>query len=229
MIRAYYTASNGAKSSQNYLDVLSNNVANIQTDGFKKSKAEFSDLLYTSRQGTSDEIQTGSGSKMGRVDTIFDQGTLYATERETDFAIEGDGFFMIQIDDTNYFTRGGNFEIANIDDANYLMYQGGFVLDENEDPILFEKDADKINVGVFVVSNTDLKRSGNNLFELSNEDAEYSLSENSRVLRGYLEASGVELSEEMVKLIEIQRSFQLNSKVIQTADEIEQTINSLRN
>ena len=92
-----------------------------------------------------------------------------------------------------------------------------------------ENSDDNINVGVFeFMNNSDLVQTGNNLFRIANEDAEYSLSEGSRVMKGFLESSNVDLAEEMVKLLQIQKSFQLNSNVIQTADEIEQTINSLR-
>lgn len=227
MIRAYYTATNSAIGNQDYLDVMSNNIANVQTDGYKKSKAEFSELLYSNIQGS--DIKVGSGSKLEKVDVIFNQSAPYHTGIETDFAIEGDGFFAVQFDDNIYFTRGGSFQDINVDDENYLMYQGGYVLDENEEPIIIENKEDEINVGVFVLeNNSNLQRTGNNLFELANENAEYSLSENPKLLRGYLESSGVEIADEMVKMLQIQRSFQLNSKVIQTADEIEQTINSLK-
>jgi len=227
MIRAYYTATNSAIGNQDYLDVMSNNIANVQTDGYKKSKAEFSELLYSNIQGS--DIKVGSGSKLEKVDVIFNQSAPYHTGIETDFAIEGDGFFAVQFDDNIYFTRGGSFQDINVDDENYLMYQGGYVLDENEEPIIIENKEDEINVGVFVLeNNSNLQRTGNNLFELANGNAEYSLSENPKLLRGYLESSGVEIADEMVKMLQIQRSFQLNSKVIQTADEIEQTINSLK-
>lgn len=232
MIRAYYTATNGAISNQNYLDVMSNNMANIQTEGYKKSKAEFSDLLYTNVQGTSGKTLAGSGSRLERVDILFEQGAPYATGNDTDYAIKGDGFFAIQFEENTYLTRGGSFQIMDVDGENYLMYQGGYVLDENEEPIMIENEENEENefkIGVFVTeNNSDLQRAGNNLFKLANEDAEYTLSENSQLMRGYLESSGVEVSDEMVKLIQIQRAFQLNSKVIQTADEIEQTINSLK-
>ncbi len=236
MIRAYYTATNGAVSNQNYLDIMSNNIANVQTDGYKKSKAEFSDLLYSNINNT--QVKVGSGSKINKVDVVFDQGSLYYTGEDTDFAIEGDGFFAVQFEDNIYFTRGGNFEEKSVDGENYLMYQGGYVLDENEEPIIIlhedgednQVDLEDIQkVGVFVFSNnSDLKSLGNNLFDVTNEESEYNLSENSKTMKGYLEASGVEISEEMVKMIQIQRAFQLNSKVIQTSDEIEQTINSLK-
>lgn len=230
MIRAYYTATNGAISNQNYFDVMSNNMANVQTDGYKKSKAEFSDLLYTNIQGSvGADTKVGSGSKLNKVDIVFNQSAPYYTGGSTDFAIEGDGFFAVQFEDNTYFTRGGDFQQINVDDEKFLMYQGGYVLDENEEPIILENEDDEINVGVFVLeNNSDLQRVGNNLFEIANEDAEYSLSENPKIVRRYLESSGVEISEEMVKIIQIQRAFQLNSKIIQTADEIEQTINSLK-
>lgn len=232
MIKAYYTATNGAMSNQSYLEVISNNMANIQTDGFKKSKAEFSDLLYTNIRGPEGEntqLKAGSGTKLNKVDVVFSQGAPYSTGSPTDYAIEGDGFFAVQFEDENLFTRGGSFQVTNIDDENYLTYEGGYVLNNEEEPIILENSDDNINVGVFVFNNNgDLEQAGNNLFRIANEDAEYSLLENSKVMKGYLEASTVEVSEEMVKLLQIQRAFQLNSNVIQTADEIEQTINSLR-
>jgi flagellar basal body rod protein FlgG len=232
MIKAYYTAVNGATSNQNYLDVISNNMANIQTEGFKKSKAEFSDLMYTNirgAEGENTEMKSGSGSRLGKVDVMFNQGALYSTGGKTDFAIAGEGYFAVQFEEENLYTRGGSFQVTNIDDENYLTYQGGFVLNNEEEPIILENSDDNINVGVFeFANNSDLMQEGNNLFRIANEDAEYSLTENSRVMKGYLESSNVDLAEEMVKLLQIQKSFQLNSNVIQTADEIEQTINSLR-
>ncbi len=229
MIRAYYNATNASIGNQNYLDVMSNNIANIQTEGYKKSKAEFADLLYSNVQGTSGKTLVGSGSRLEKVDVIFEQGAPVATGIETDYAILGDGFFAIQYEDGTYFTRGGSFQPTDVDGEIYLMYQGGYVLDENEEPILIEDGNINANIGVFVTPmNSDMKRAGNNLFKLENENSEYTLSENPRLKQGYLESSGVEISDEMVKLIQIQRAFQLNSKVIQTADEIEQTINSLR-
>jgi flagellar basal body rod protein FlgG len=232
MIKAYYTAVNGATSNQNYLDIISNNMANIQTEGFKKSKAEFSDLMYTNvrgPEGENTEIKSGSGSRLNKTDVMFNQGTLYSTGGKTDFAIAGEGYFAVQFEDENLYTRGGSFQVTNIDDENYLTYQGGLVLNNEEEPIILENPDDNINVGVFkFANNSDLMQTGNNLFRVANEDAEYSLSENSRVMKGYLESSNVDLAEEMVKLLQIQKSFQLNSNVIKTADEIEQTINSLR-
>lgn len=234
MIKAYYTATNGATGSQNYLDIISNNMANIQTQGFKKSKPEFSDLLYTNirgPEGANTELKSGSGSKINKVDVVFTQGAPYQTGVPTDFAILGDGFFMVQFEDEDLYTRGGSFEITNIDEENYLTYQGGYVLNSDEEPIILENTDDISNMepGVFVFTNNmDLEQTGNNLYRIANEDAEYELTENPKTQKGWLEASNVEVSEEMIKLIQLQRAFQLNSSVVKTADEIEQTINTLK-
>lgn len=231
MIKAYYTATNGAMGNQNYLEVLSNNMANVQTEGFKKSRSEFSDLMYTNIRGTEGEntnLKSGSGSKINKSDVVFTQGAPYQTSVPTDFAITGDGFFAIQFEEETMFTRGGSFDITNIDGEKFLTYQGGYVLNKDEEPIIIE-NTDDIEVGVFTfINNEDLMQTGNNLFRIANESAEYSPNENAKVMKGYLESSNVDVSEEMVKLIQIQRAFQLNSTIIQTADQIEQTINSLK-
>jgi len=127
-------------------------MANIQTEGFKKSKAEFSDLMYTNirgSEGENTEMKSGSGSRLNKVDVMFNQGALYSTGGKTDFAIAGDGYFAVQFEDENLYTRGGNFQVTNIDDENYLTYQGGFVLNNEEEPIILENSDDNINVGVF--------------------------------------------------------------------------------
>ncbi|WP_312701336.1 flagellar basal body rod C-terminal domain-containing protein, partial [Sedimentibacter sp.] len=180
-------------------------------------------------EGANTELKSGSGSRLNKADVVFTQGTPYYTGKTTDFAITGEGFFAVQFEDENLFTRGGSFQITNIDDDNYLTYQGGYVLNSEEEPIIIENPDDVINVGVFIFNNNnDLEQAGNNLFRIANEDAEYEMDENAKLMKGYVEGSNVDLSEEMVKLIQIQKSFQLNSSIIRTADEIEQTINSLR-
>lgn len=228
MIKAFYTATNGAMSNQNYIDVISNNMANVQTEGFKKSKAEFSDLLYTNIRDNED-LKSGSGAKINKSDVIFNQGVPYETGAATDYAITGDGFFLVQFEDENLFTRGGSFQITDMDGEKYLTYDGGYVLNSEEEPIVLENNDDIIDVGIFTVNNKeDLMQAGNNLYRLANENGEYSLLENAKVMKGYLEASNVDISEEMVRILQVQRAFQLNSNIIQTADQIEQTINSLR-
>ncbi len=230
MIREFYTATAGANSNQTYLDVISNNLANIQTEGYKSLKPEFSDLLYTNlTQAGNGSLMVGSGSKIDKTDTLFSEGTLIQTDKLTDFAILGDGFFAIQKEDEILYTRTGAFTVGNIDGENYLMLDSGYVLDNNEEPIILTEGENEINIGVYKFTNNfDLERVGNNLFRIANENAEYEISEVAEVKRGYIEGSNVVLSQEMVKMIQTQRAFQFNSRIIQVADEIEQTINSLR-
>ncbi len=230
MIRAFYTATAGANSNQTYLDVISNNLANLQTEGYKSLKPEFSDLLYTNlTQAGNGSLMVGSGSKIDKTDTLFSEGTLIQTDKLTDFAILGDGFFAIQKEDEILYTRTGAFTVGNIDGENYLMLDSGYVLDNNEEPIILTEGENEINIGVYKFTNNfDLERVGNNLFRIANENAEYEISEVAEVKRGYIEGSNVVLSQEMVKMIQTQRAFQFNSRIIQVADEIEQTINSLR-
>lgn len=232
MIKAFYNAAAGANSNQTYLDIISNNLANIQTEGYKSLKPEFSDLLYTNlSQAGEENLMVGTGSKIDKTDTNFSFGTLIQTDKLTDFAITGDGFFGIQKDDEIYYTRTGNFTIGNIDGENYLMLDSGYVLDNNEEPIIINEEdgLNNINIGVYKFRNNfDLERVGGNLFRISNENAEYELQEVPEVKRGFIEGSNVDLAQEMVKMIQSQRAFQFNSKIIQVADEIEQTINSLK-
>ena len=231
MIRAFYTAAAGANSHQTYLDVISNNMANLQTEGYKSLKPEFSDLLYTNlTQAGEESLMVGSGSKIDKTDTLFNAGTLIQTDKETDYAIMGDGFFAIQAEDEILFTRTGTFTVGNIEGENYLMLGNGYVLDNNEEPIvLTEGEEDEINIGVYKFTNNfDLERVGNNLFRIANENAEYEMSEVAEIKQGCVEGSNVDLSQEMVRMIQTQRAFQFNSRIIQVADEIEQTINSLK-
>lgn len=232
MIRAFYNASSGSNSYQTYLDIISNNLANLQTNGYKTERAEFSDLLYTNLnqvEGNPD-LMVGSGTKVRKTDTLFTQGAIMQSENDTDFAIDGDGFFGILKNDEMYFTRTGNFTVGYIDDEKYLMLDNGYVLDSDENPIILDEENGEILPGVFTFENNgDLKRAGDSLFKLANEDSYYEIQEYPNVLKGHIECSGVKLADEMVKMIQAQRAFQFNSKIIQTADEIEQTINSLKN
>jgi flagellar basal-body rod protein FlgG len=235
MIRAYYTAVAGAKTYQKQLDVISNNLANVQTQGYKALKGEFSDLLYTNVSRTGENLMVGSGSKLLKTDTIFSEGAFLETGKETDYAIVGDGFFSIQKGDEIYYTRNGAFTVAEIDGELYLTLDGGFVLNSNEEPIILneevqgeESELGKIPGVTRFTNNYDLERVGDSLFAIVNEDAEYEILENPELMVGYVEGSNVAMVSELTNMIQAQRAFQFNSRIIQVADEIEQTINSLK-
>ncbi len=154
MMRALWTAASGMKAQQTSLDTISNNLSNINTTGFKKETTRFQSLLYqniqkktTDSQGAPKPIgaQVGLGVKVGAIATQFGQGAFSATEADFDFAIEGEGFFMVQKPDgTICYTRNGHFNMSvNASGGLSLTTSDGYsVLDSNGAPITFDADTD---------------------------------------------------------------------------------------
>jgi flagellar basal-body rod protein FlgG len=138
MIRALYSAATGMKAQETNLDVIANNMANVNTTSFKRSRADFQDLIYqyivepgspTSQNTTSPSgIQIGLGVKTASVQKIFQQGDLTSTGNQLDLAIEGDGFFKVLMppDNSEAYTRAGNFQLDK--DGN-LVTPDGYKLD----------------------------------------------------------------------------------------------------
>ena len=132
MIRALYTSQTGMRAQQRQLDVTSNNLANVNTSGFKKSKAHFEDLVYQTMRAAGAEtvgggqvptgIQVGLGTRNTSVQKIFTQGDYVETNNELDIAIQGRGFFQVLRDGVEYFTRAGNF---TKDGEGYIVDQNG--------------------------------------------------------------------------------------------------------
>jgi flagellar basal-body rod protein FlgG len=123
MMRALRTAATGMKAQEVRVDVISNNLANVNTSGFKKTQAQFQDLLYQTLrpagvvefegQVVPTELQVGHGVKLTSTQKVFTQGTMHKTDNNLDIAVTGDGFFQILMPDGNTaYTRDGNFEIS---------------------------------------------------------------------------------------------------------------------
>lgn len=141
MMRSLWSAASGMKSQQTNVDVIANNLANVNTTGFKTSKAEFKTLLYqtvqartTSMNGEEKPIpaQVGLGTRLASTTANFTQGSLEASELNSDFAIEGNGFFQVRgADNEMYYTRSGNFSWSRgADNRVMLTTQEGYpVLD----------------------------------------------------------------------------------------------------
>ena len=120
MIRALYSARTGMNGQQTQLDVISNNLANVNTGGFKKSRTQFEDLFYQSLRSVGAEtvaggmvptgVQVGLGTRVTAVQKIFTQGSITETGNDLDMAIEGDGFFKIMRDGKPFYTRDGSFK-----------------------------------------------------------------------------------------------------------------------
>jgi flagellar hook protein FlgE len=138
MMRSMFSAVSGLKSHQEMMDVIGNNIANVNTPGFKKSRISFEDMLYQNIQGASrpvangrggtNPIQIGPGVGIGSIDTIFSAGSLQDTGKDTDLGISGDGFFSVSDGSNTYYTRNGDFnfdQVGNLVSAlNGLKVQG---------------------------------------------------------------------------------------------------------
>lgn len=150
MMRSLWTAASGMTAQQTNVDTISNNLANINTTGYKKESAEFKSLLYQTIQENSYDnngdpkpsgIQVGLGVRNSAITSQYTQGTLLQTDNDYDFAIEGNGFFMVRDKDGSLaYTRNGSFGLANgvegltISDAN-----GNPLLDTTGSPVVIDE------------------------------------------------------------------------------------------
>jgi flagellar hook-basal body protein len=136
MMRSLFTAATGMESQQVTIDTISNNLANVNTTAFKRSRANFHDLLYQTLKAPGQNstagtvvptgIQIGAGSRISSVEKMFNEGAIRVTNKTTDLMIEGQGFFRVQKDDgTIAFTRDGSFKIDN---TGRLVTAEGFPL-----------------------------------------------------------------------------------------------------
>ncbi|MDF2567474.1 MAG: flagellar basal-body rod protein FlgG [Oscillospiraceae bacterium] len=234
MIRGFYSAGSGLRTQQTALDNAANNIANVNTTGYKKQSLSFSDLLYsnlaTPEGNAPQNLKVGNGVRETQADTLFTQGGVQQTGGILDFAITANGFFgVLSPDGTVRYTRDGSFKISPEQQGNYLVTaDGGYVLDKNGNKILAESQ-DLINqIGVFDFANPyGLQQAGNNMFEKTGISGN-AVGITGQLHNGYLEYSNVELADEMSSLISIQKAYQFNAKLIQTADEIENITNNLR-
>ncbi len=247
------------ESQQMNLDVISNNLANVNTAGFKKSKIEFQDLLYeTSRAPGADQgngtqlptgLQVGHGSRAVATSRIFTEGDLTQTGGNLDMAIQGDGFFEVQMPDgTLAYTRDGALKTASdgrVTTSEGLVVQGGFqpvatgttsitVAPNGQVTTTGSGGTQTFRVQLVRFANpAGLQSVGRNLYketpasgtpETGNPD------ENGfgSLQQGYLEMSNVKVVEEMVNMIVAQRAYEVNSKAVQAADEMMAQSNNLR-
>ena len=259
MIRALYSAAAGMTSQQLNLDVISNNLANVNTTGFKKSKIEFQDLLYqTARAAGSEQgggtqvptgLQVGHGSRAIATSKIFTTGELTQTGERLDLALQGDGFFEVQLPNgTRAYTRDGAFKTASdgrVTTSEGLVLQGGFqpipagisaisIAPNGEVTLKGPNGNTNFRIQAVRFANpSGLESVGRNLYR---ETAASGTPENGNpgengfgeVQQGYLELSNVKVVEEMVNMMVAQRAYEINSKAVQAADEMMQQGNNLR-
>ncbi len=292
MMRALWSAASGMTSQQTNVDVIANNLANVNTTSYKKETAQFKSLLYqtlnektTSANGETKPVnaQVGLGVRTSSIGSIFVQGALTQTDKNTDFAISGDGFFAVKnINGETLYTRDGSFNwsLAPGDGMVLATQQGYPVLDTNGNEIILTDEfiAEKIlesseeeidipedftfNTGKISIdsngkiyyvdditeTNIDLemqiglvqfsnpaglsKESGTMYAETAASGVAISEDtpgiKRSSLVQSYLEASNVNVADEMVNLIVAQRAYEMNSKAIQTADTMLGQANQLK-
>jgi flagellar basal-body rod protein FlgG len=259
MLRALYSSAAGMESQQLNLDVIANNLANVNTTGFKKSKIEFQDLLYqTLRPAGADQgsgnqlptgLQVGHGSRPVATSKIFTNGELTQTGERLDVAIQGDGFFEVQLPDgTRAYTRDGALKTSSdgrITTSDGLVLQGGFQpIPPGTTSISISPGGDVSTSGpsgsqsfkIQLVRFTNpggLDSVGRNLYKETPASGSPELgnpgeSGFGQLAQGYLEMSNVKIVEEMVNMIVAQRAYEINSKAVQSADEMMQLSNNLK-
>ncbi|MCL2791518.1 MAG: flagellar basal-body rod protein FlgG [Spirochaetaceae bacterium] len=253
MMRSLWTAASGMIGQQFNIDTISNNLANVNTTGFKQVRAEFDDLIYqtirtagtpaTEHTIVPTGVQVGHGVKAAATQRMFTQGSLQETGNVFDVAIQGEGFFRVMlIDGTFGYTRDGSFKIDS--NAQLLNSQGYRVMPELIMPEGFIRETltitqdgrvtvkvpgndDPIQIGQIeiyrFINPAGLNAIGENIFKVTNASGDAIAGRPGydgmgSLIHRFLEMSNVSVVREMVNMIVAQRAYELNSKAIQTSD-----------
>jgi len=258
MIRAMWTAASGMGAQQLMIDVTANNLANVNTTSFKKSRPEFEDLFYqiyqdkggpTTAGGTAPVgVEVGMGTRTAAVQKIFSQGDFMETKNNLDLAIEGKGFFLVDADGTDTYTRDGAFKVdsnGNVVNSRGELLQPAITIPTDTANITVSKKGELtcLDSGGNTLTTVQLQ-----IYNFVNEAGLSSIGNNSYVAtpasgdaiqgtpgdtnfgtiaQGTLEMSNVDAVEEMIAMIVGQRAYDMNSKAIQTADSMLQTVTQL--
>jgi len=253
MLRGAYTAASGMAAQQANIDNIANNLANIQTTGYKKSRIEFQDLLYahTKDPGTDATIgtQIGMGVRASCTQQIFTEGSLQQTGRDMDVAIQGQGFFEVEMPNGKKgYTRDGAFKMDA--EGNLLSgtgYSLGVKIPKDVTNLVIESDGTikgtpissttpqvigKLELVRFL-NPSGLKAMGSNLFERTPIAGDmFKGSPGSEGLgslaQGNLEKANVNVIEEMISIVQAQRAYEMNQKGVQASDEMARSANQLQ-
>ncbi|GLU33974.1 flagellar basal-body rod protein FlgG [Trinickia caryophylli] len=260
MNRSLYIAATGMNAQQAQMDVISNNLSNVSTNGFKGSRAVFQDLIYqTLRQpgaNSTQETELPSGSQIGTgveqvaTERLYTQGALQQTGNSKDLAINGAGFFQVQMPDgTTAYTRDGSFQTNS---QGQLVTSSGYqvmpaiTIPQNATSLTIGTDG---TVSIKVAGSTanqtigtiqlatfinpaGLESKGQNLLvETQSSGAPNvttpGLNGAGTLNQGYVEASNVNVVQELVNMIQTQRAYEINSKAVQTSDQMLQTLSQM--
>ncbi len=250
---SFYNGGLGARMQQEKLNVIANNVANVNSEGFKAKNATFSNLIYMNQNASENAVtglKAGAGLRLEKTDTKMDSGALIETSGDLHFAVIGEGLFALQnpVDASISYTRNGSFiSSERKDGAFYLSTNDGYlVLDKNKKPIslsasqedegLTDEDDQSLTgkpvserIGLFKFDNyNDMISAGGSRLIPVEKNGYPVLSSDASIKQGALESSNVDFAQEMARMIETQRAYQFALRMVTTSDEIEGTINSLR-
>ncbi|MBT9495627.1 MAG: flagellar basal-body rod protein FlgG [Paucibacter sp.] len=257
MIRSLYIAKTGMEAQQTQLDTISQNLANVSTNGYKRSHAIFEDLMYQnlrqSGANTTEQTQLPTGLQIGlgvrpvATARVYTQGNLQQTSNNLDIAIKGNGFFQIQQPDgTTAYTRDGSFQLSaagQIVNNNGMTLLPGITIPNNAQSVTVGNDGTvsitvpgnpapqtvgQIQLASFI-NPAGLDPKGQNLFtETASSGTPTNGAPSSDGLgmlqQGYVETSNVNVVEELVAMIQTQRAYEMNSKAIQTSDQMLQKL-----
>lgn len=254
MIQGLHSAAMGVNAQMRRIDTIADNLANVSTTGFKSTRVDFKDAIY-SQIKLQEESQIGNNLEMGHGTLVsatkryFTQGSFQNTGNLTDFAIQGDAFFTVgDLNGNVRYTRNGSFMVSTEADGEYLVVSSGeYVLDTNGNRIRLDGKLEHLSVnadGDISIDGNNMGRLGmvtftNNAGLLGDGQSSFIPSESSgqpmaaqpgsyAIQQGMVEMSNVDTAEEMTRLIRTQRALQLSSRGITTADEMESIANNMR-
>lgn len=254
MLDAIYASGSGLIANQTRLEVLSNNIANINTPAFKKGRTRFVDVAYRNLavQGDPNQLaQVGLGTAVSGVQSDFAQGDLRQTDRSLDVTIQGNGFFEVKVNESELaYTRIGALQVGadgELQTTEGYELSGSLrvpadatriaISETGEVMVTVPDDAAPVSVGQLELARflnpEGLEAMGQGLFRSTDASGQAFYSEpgldgTGLVKQGFLEASNVDLVDELTELLLAQRAYQLNAKVIQAADEILAEVGNLR-
>jgi flagellar basal-body rod protein FlgG len=253
MIRSLWISKTGLDAQQMQLDTISQNLANVSTNGYKRAHAQFEDLLYqnlrqsgakdTQQNSLPSGLQLGTGVRAVGTSRNFSQGNLSKTENPLDMAINGAGFLQVQLPDgTTGYTRDGALRVdaqGQLVTANGQQVQPGITIPANASAITIGSDGvvtamtpgatapaqlGQLQVATFV-NPAGLDPAGQNMFRETAASGTPTvgtpgLNGHGSISQGYVETSNVNVVEELVSMIQTQRAYEINSKAIQTSDQM---------
>ncbi len=248
MLQALFTSATGLAAQQQRLDTIANNLANVNTNGFKSVRTDFKDALYNEmlRPVPDDtvDLQRGVGALLSANVKDYHKGAIQNTGVNTDFYIDGEAFFQVYTKNGEIaYTRAGDFSVSREPAANYLVTKtGDYVLDENGNKISLSGDLETLScasdgslsmgqnspifakLGVYDFPNLDgLTSLGGNYYMPTAVSGGARRTAGYEIRQGALEMSNVNMGQEMTRLIRAQRAFSLASRAVTTADNMEQT------